>query len=108
MQGSRKTRCRCWGSECRNDKHYNVRDHERFDIDHESPAHVELWQQWFQGHGIDPAEVLLTHWVIRRGEPDTDLENKIEWVEWGTRDGERILVHREVRLDRAPDPFPLP
>lgn len=94
---------------CTHDGHYHVRDYFRQDINHESAGHVLLWQAWFEAHGIDPAEVLLTHWVERQGEEGTHIENKIMWLEYGERDGEQITVHREINLgSRVPDPFPVP
>lgn len=84
---------------------YNVRDYFREDILHEVPSHVELWQEWFRQHGIDPSEVLLTHWVERRANPG---QNQIVWLEDGVRNGEPITVHREVDLTEPPAPFPVP
>jgi len=84
---------------------YNVRDYFREDIQHDSPAHVTLWQDWFSQHGIDPSEVLLTHWVERRDAPG---DFKIVWLEDGERGGEPITVHREVTLPNPPAPFPVP
>jgi hypothetical protein len=94
---------------CTHDGHYHVRDYFRDNIDHESPAHVQRWRDWFAAHGIDPAEVLLTHWVERQGEVGTHIENKIMWLEYGVRNGEQITVHKEINLGaRVPDPFPVP
>jgi len=39
-------------------------------------------------------------WVQRQGEADTDIENKIVWLEYGERDGEQITVTE--RLTWAP------
>jgi hypothetical protein len=93
---------------CKHDGHYHVRDYFRQDINHESAGHRALWHAWFEAHGIDPAEVLLTQFVERQGEHGTDIENKIIWLEYGERDGEQILVHREINPHRVPDPFPVP
>lgn len=84
---------------------WNVRDWFREDIQHDSPEHVALWEAWFTQHGIDPSEVLLTHWVERRAHAG---QNQIVWLEDGVRDGEPITVHREVDLAAPPAPFPVP
>lgn len=89
----------------------DVREWFRDDIRRDSPEHVELWKQWFSDHGIDPSEVLLTHWVERRDHADVRRRIKqyqIVWLESGTRDGEEITVHREVSLSEPPQPFPVP
>lgn len=83
---------------------YNVRDWFREDIQHDTPEHVALWQDWFGRHDIDPTDVLLTHWVERRA---SGVENAIVWLEDGVRDGEPITVHRERQLDTPPEPFPV-
>lgn len=84
---------------------YNVRDWFREDIRHDSPEHVAAWQEWFQLHGIDPSEVLLTEWVERRAHAG---QNQIVWLEAGERDGEPIHVHKEIDLAGPPAPFPFP
>lgn len=103
---------------------YNVRDYHRefgtrehFDVgtpDEQRDVHVpgeppdhelELWQAWFAEHGIDPAEVLLTHWVERRAHGD---QNEIVYLEDAIRDGEPITREVVVKLDRPPAPFPVP
>jgi hypothetical protein len=84
---------------------WDVRDWFREDIQHDSPEHVALWEGWFQRHGIDPSEVLLTHWVERRAHAG---QNQIVWLEDGIRDGEPITVHKEVDLPDPPAPFPVP
>lgn len=88
-----------------------VREWFRDDIQHESPEHVALWQDWFREHGIDPSEVLLTHWVERRDNVDQRRglkQYQIAWLESGVRDGEEITVHREMSLLAPPKPFPVP
>lgn len=84
---------------------WNVRDHFREDIQHEDPEHVAAWHDWFARHGIDPAEVLLTHWVERRA---SEHEHMIVWLTDGERDGVPITVHREIHLEQDPEPFPVP
>jgi hypothetical protein len=84
---------------------YNVRDWFREDVQHDSPDHVVLWQDWFTLHGIDPSEVLLTHWIERRAH---GTQNQIVWLEDGVRDGEPITVERVRELVDPPAPFPVP
>jgi hypothetical protein len=90
---------------------WNVRDWYREDVQHDSPEHVVLWESWFRDHGIDPSEVLLTHWIERRAheDPRTGVKQyQIVWLEDGVRDGEPITVHREIDLPNPPAPFPVP
>lgn len=84
---------------------WNVRDWFREDIRHDTPEHVQAWQEWFHRHGIDPSEVLLTEWVERRA---SAAENAIVWLEAGERDGEPITVERVQILPNPPEPFPFP
>lgn len=84
---------------------YDVREWFREDIIHEDPEQVAAWHDWFQRHGIDPVNVLLTHWVERRAAP---IRPAIIWLEYGERDGERITVHHERDLALDPEPFPVP